>query len=96
MGIVPTAGQGHVGREPLPAGPRGAYGLPPQQVARPRGGRPRLARGVRCLKVDQERGPHVEEHSHRAPTAHSSLRSAITPTPRQQGVDEETRAHRSA
>ena len=46
MGMVPTAGQGHVGKGPLPAGPRGAYGLAPQQVVRPRGGRPRLARGV--------------------------------------------------
>ena len=67
MGMVPTSGQGHVGRGPLPAGPRSAYGLAPPQVVRPRGGRPRLARGVHYLEVDQERGPCGRARSPRPP-----------------------------
>jgi hypothetical protein len=47
-------GQGHVGSEPRPAGPRRAEGLAPLQVARLRGGRPCLARAVHDLGVDTE------------------------------------------
>jgi hypothetical protein len=48
------AGQGRVGRTPRPAVPRNAEGLAPLQMARPRGGRPYLARAVHDLGVDTE------------------------------------------
>ena len=62
----PRTGQGHVGSEPLLAGPRSAAGLAPLQGARPRGGRLRLARDVHDPGVDRSEG-HGEAHSHRAP-----------------------------
>ena len=57
MGRVPTAGQGHVGRERLPTGPRSAEDLLLQQVARPSVRRHKSARGVHCLGVDREPRP---------------------------------------
>ena len=57
MGSLPTAGHGHVGTKPLQVVPHSAEGLAPQQGARPRGGRPRLARDMHDLGVDKERRP---------------------------------------
>jgi hypothetical protein len=52
MGMLPTAGQGHVGRVLLLAGPRRVAGLAPLQGVRPASGRRRLARDVHDLGVD--------------------------------------------
>jgi len=67
MGMLPTAGQGHVGSEPLPVAPRGSEALPLQQVARPSVRHHRLAYDVHCLGVDKEQRPCCSVQSPQGP-----------------------------